>query len=86
MSEDELKTEAAENGSTDEEAGADPLDLLRNELEEARQQVLYAQAETQNVRRRLMRLRLLRAIFCRSPITCPARWMLSRKPCAMMKP
>ena len=50
MSEDELKTETESAG---EEAGVDPLELLRNELEEARQQVLYAQAETQNVRRRL---------------------------------
>ncbi len=32
---------------------ADPLGALLGELEEARQQILYAQAETQNVRRRL---------------------------------
>lgn len=31
----------------------DPLGALLGELEEARQQILYAQAETQNVRRRL---------------------------------
>ena len=53
MSEDELKTETGETASADDAAGLDPLELLRNELEEARQQVLYAQAETQNVRRRL---------------------------------
>ncbi len=52
MSEDELKTEAADTAAG-EEAGQDPLDALRNELEVARQPVLYAQAETQNVRRRL---------------------------------
>jgi molecular chaperone GrpE len=34
-------------------AEPDPLTLMVAELEEARQQILYAQAETQNVRRRL---------------------------------
>jgi molecular chaperone GrpE len=34
-------------------AEPDPVELLRAELEEARQAVLYAKAETQNVRRRL---------------------------------
>jgi molecular chaperone GrpE len=37
----------------EEGSGDDALDLLRNDLEEAKQQVLYARAETQNVRRRL---------------------------------
>lgn len=34
-------------------AEPDPLMMLQAELEEAKQQILYAQAETQNVRRRL---------------------------------
>jgi molecular chaperone GrpE len=33
--------------------GVDPLALIQGELDDARQQILYAQAETQNVRRRL---------------------------------
>ena len=55
MSEQELKTEdAVEETLAEEEAGpSDPLGALLGELEEARQQILYAQAETQNVRRRL---------------------------------
>jgi molecular chaperone GrpE len=58
MSEDqELHEEANEaNGASGEEAEAqepDRLDELVRELEEVRQHVLYAQAETQNVRRRL---------------------------------
>ncbi len=53
MSEEELKSDAAEAEMTDEaEEGPDPLMLLSGELEEARQQILYAQAEIQNVRRR----------------------------------
>ncbi len=53
MSEDELKTEAAEAPETPvEEPAADPLGALLGELEEAKQQILYAQAEIQNVRRR----------------------------------
>ncbi|MFM7027568.1 MAG: nucleotide exchange factor GrpE [Chakrabartia sp.] len=54
MSDEELKTSASAEDQTSPEAeGVDPLLALQNELEEARQQVLYAQAETQNVRRRL---------------------------------
>ena len=58
MTEDELKAEdemIAEGAPAepDPEAMADPLGALLGELEEARQQILYAQAETQNVRRRL---------------------------------
>ena len=52
MTEDELHAEdemIAEGGP----AEPDPLVLMVAELEEARQQALYAQAETQNVRRRL---------------------------------
>lgn len=52
MNEQELQ---AEDDMIAEGAPAepDPLSLLQAELEEARQQILYAQAETQNVRRRL---------------------------------
>ena len=58
MTEEELKAEdemIAEGAPSepDPEAQADPLGALLGELEEARQQILYAQAETQNVRRRL---------------------------------
>lgn len=56
MSNEELKTDAQpEDGAPEAapEAPADPLGALLGELEEARQQILYAQAETQNVRRRL---------------------------------
>lgn len=48
MAEDEMIAEGAPS-----EPAADPLGILLGELEEARQQILYAQAETQNVRRRL---------------------------------
>ena len=54
MSDDALKTEEAEADITGEESSdSDPLGTLLGELEDARQQILYAQAETQNVRRRL---------------------------------
>ena len=54
MSNEELKTDAQpEDAAPDADAPADPLGALLAELEEARQQILYAQAETQNVRRRL---------------------------------
>ena len=46
---DEAITAAEENG----EFNLDRLGELEKELEEVRQHVLYAQAETQNVRRRL---------------------------------
>lgn len=52
QAEDEMIAEGAPS-EPDPEALADPLGALLGELEEARQQVLYAQAETQNVRRRL---------------------------------
>ncbi len=49
-----LKTENPEDeAGTAPETESDPLGALLAELEEARQQTLYAQAETQNVRRRL---------------------------------
>ena len=37
----------------DEPAGDDPIALLKGDLEAAKQDVLYAKAETQNVRRRM---------------------------------
>jgi len=42
-----------ENAATNEAALTAALDSLRNDLEAARQDILYAKAETQNVRRRL---------------------------------
>ena len=57
MTEDEAKTEeSAENGDGMLESGElnlDRMSELERELEEVRQHILYAQAETQNVRRRL---------------------------------
>jgi molecular chaperone GrpE len=54
---EELKADIAEAEASVAEAHAaeknDPLGALLAELEEARQATLYAQAETQNVRRRL---------------------------------
>ena len=40
-------------GDDEEESAAEALALLQSEVDEAKQQVLYARAETQNVRRRL---------------------------------
>jgi molecular chaperone GrpE len=51
MSEEELNPTVED--ATSESDESDPLGTLLGELEEARQQILYAQAETQNVRRRL---------------------------------
>jgi molecular chaperone GrpE len=54
MSDEELKNEDTEaETAVEETAEGDPLGALLGELEEARQQILYAQAEMQNVRRRL---------------------------------
>jgi molecular chaperone GrpE len=53
MSDQELKTEEAAETETVEAEAPDVLGALQAELEEARQSALYAQAETQNVRRRL---------------------------------
>ncbi|MFN4019152.1 MAG: nucleotide exchange factor GrpE [Erythrobacter sp.] len=55
--EDELKDmpeESPDNGGDDDGVG-EALATLRRDLEAARQDILYAQAETQNVRRRLER-------------------------------
>lgn len=56
MNEDEAKldeTDAAPETEAGGDADLDRLEALSRELEEVRQHVLYAQAETQNVRRRL---------------------------------
>lgn len=55
--EDELKgvPEHLREGGDDADATAAALESLRRDLEAAKQEVLYAQAETQNVRRRLER-------------------------------
>ena len=54
MNEEDAKTEDTENaGEFAGELNLDRLGELEKELEEVRQHVLYAQAETQNVRRRL---------------------------------
>jgi len=57
MTEDEAKTEeSGESGEGMLESGelnVDRMSELERELEEVRQHILYAQAETQNVRRRL---------------------------------
>ena len=55
--EDELKgvPEHLRDGGEDADEMAEALESLRRDLESAKQEVLYAQAETQNVRRRLER-------------------------------
>ena len=44
---------AASNPATELEDGGDPFAALHSEIEDLRQKLLYAQAETQNVRRRM---------------------------------
>jgi molecular chaperone GrpE len=56
--EDELKgvpEHLRDGGEEPEDSLAEALELLKRDLENAKQDVLYAQAETQNVRRRLER-------------------------------
>lgn len=56
MSEDNIGENDLENPAADEALDADsasPTAALENEIEKLRNDVLYAQAETQNVRRRL---------------------------------
>jgi molecular chaperone GrpE len=54
MSDKETETEIADEGAEGaEQPEANPFALIQAELQEAQQQILYAQAETQNVRRRL---------------------------------
>lgn len=68
---EETRDEAAEGG-----AEPDRLDELVKELEEVRQHVLYAQAETQNVRRRLEQEKQTAATYAAAGF---ARDMLSVK-------
>ena len=74
----ELEGELDFGGAGDERAGAglDRLAELAKELEEVRQHVLYAQAETQNVRRRLEQEKVAAAQYA---ATAFARDMLSVK-------
>lgn len=51
---EEFLDDGSDQASEEEEGGvAEALEALRGDLEAAKQEVLYAQAETQNVRRRL---------------------------------
>ena len=70
---EELQEQSAENESQPEQ---DRLGELVRELEEVRQHVLYAQAETQNVRRRLEQEKLTAATYAATGF---AREMLSVK-------
>jgi len=53
MSEEKITDVEIETPATAEEEGDSPFAKLEGELEKLRNEVLYAQAETQNVRRRL---------------------------------
>lgn len=72
---DEAKVEEGA-GATEEATTADAVAELERELEEVRQTVLYAQAETQNVRRRLEQEKLNAAQYASTNF---ARDMLSVK-------
>ena len=78
MNEDEAKIEdeAQESEEQSGEFNLDRLGELEKELEEVRQHVLYAQAETQNVRRRLEQEKLNAAQYAATGF---ARDMLSVK-------
>lgn len=77
MNEEDAKTEETENAAEfTGELNLDRLGELEKELEEVRQHVLYAQAETQNVRRRLEQEKLNAAAYASTGF---ARDMLSVK-------
>jgi len=78
MNEDEAKLDETEIDfeAVGETAELDRLGELEKELEEVRQQVLYAQAETQNVRRRLEQEKVNAASYAATGF---ARDMLSVK-------
>ncbi len=80
MNEDETKIqdpgEEAGEGGESGELNLDRLSELERELEEVRQHVLYAQAETQNVRRRLEQEKVTAASYAATGF---ARDMLSVK-------
>jgi molecular chaperone GrpE len=74
---EELQQDGVEEaGAGAEGAGGQDLTGLVKELEEARQQTLYAQAETQNVRRRLEQEKITAATYAATGF---ARDMLSVK-------
>ena len=73
--EDQVEDSGAASAA-DEEMNLDRLGELEKELEEVRQHVLYAQAETQNVRRRLEQEKVNAANYA---ATAFARDMLSVK-------
>lgn len=73
---EEMRNEARNSAGDGGAADLDRLDQLERELEEVRQHVLYAQAETQNVRRRLEQEKLNAASYA---VTGFARDMLSVK-------
>jgi molecular chaperone GrpE len=76
--EQELQEETgqAEDGGADEQAAEQDFSELVKELEQVRQHVLYAQAETQNVRRRLEQEKQTAATYAATGF---ARDMLSVK-------
>jgi molecular chaperone GrpE len=81
MNEDETKIqdsgeESEEGAGESGELNLDRLSELERELEEVRQHVLYAQAETQNVRRRLEQEKVTAASYAATGF---ARDMLSVK-------
>ena len=78
MNDDETRIEdaEAEGGEAAGELNLDRLGELEKELEEVRQHVLYAQAETQNVRRRLEQEKINAANYAATGF---ARDMLSVK-------
>jgi molecular chaperone GrpE len=77
MNEDDAQTEDTDIGADGGgELNLDRLGELERELEEVRQHVLYAQAETQNVRRRLEQEKVTAASYAASGF---ARDMLSVK-------
>lgn len=75
---EEVREDAQDGGEAGGEGGGDlgRLSQLERELEEVRQHVLYAQAETQNVRRRLEQEKLSAANYAATGF---ARDMLSVK-------
>jgi molecular chaperone GrpE len=75
---EELQEQAETNGAHGDDEGAPEQDFadLVKELEEVRQHVLYAQAETQNVRRRLEQEKQTAAAYAATGF---ARDMLSVK-------
>src|SRR3954467_3221175 len=75
---EELQEQAETNGAPGDDEGAAEQDFtdLVKELEQVRQHVLYAQAETQNVRRRLEQEKQTAAAYAATGF---ARDMLSVK-------